>query len=166
MSDLPNLVIEPLGKKHNRAAFSCGKAELNTYLQRQASQDTKRRIARIFVVRSEAEEKTVLGYYTLSALSIDLSALPNDLAKKLPKHPIPAALIGRLAVSSTSQGTGIGKILLADAIQRTLALSDEIAVYAMVVDALNAEAEAFYISFGFAKLGTDTNRLFLPLQSL
>lgn len=68
-------------------------------------------------------------------------------------------------MSSESQSTGIGKILLADAIQRTLAVSDEIAVYAMVVDALNSEAEGFYMGFGFTKLSSDTNRLFLPLKS-
>ena len=166
MRERSTLIIEQLGKKHNRAAFSCGTDDLDNYFRRQASQDTKRRIARIFVVRSENDDETVLGYYTLSALSIDLAALPHGLAKKLPKHSIPAALIGRLAVSSSSQGTGLGKILLADAIQRTLAVSDEIAVYAMVVDALNAEAEAFYLSFGFARLGTDSNRLFLPLKSI
>lgn len=166
MTDKPDLVIEPLGKKHNRAAFSCGTDELDTYLHRQASQDTKRRIARIFVLRSVADDQTVLGYYTLSALSIDLSSLPSDIAKKLPKHPVPAALIGRLAVSTRSQGAGFGKVLLADAIKRTLALSDEIAVYAMVVDALNADAEAFYQSFGFTKLSTATNRLFLTLKSI
>lgn len=166
MSEQLALIIEPLGNNHNRAAFSCGTDDLDNYFRRQASQDTKRRIARIFVVRSESDNETVLGYYTLSALSIDLSALPSDFAKKLPKHPIPAALIGRLAVSSESQRTGIGKLLLADAIQRTLAVSDEIAVYAMVVDALNTEAKAFYRSFGFIKLSSDTNRLFLPLKSI
>ena len=166
MSEQLALIIEPLGNNHNRAAFSCGTDDLDNYFRRQASQDTKRRIARIFVVRSESDDETVLGYYTLSALSIDLSALPSDFAKKLPKHPIPAALIGRLAVSSESQRTGIGKLLLADAIQRTLAVSDEIAVYAMVVDALNTEAKAFYRSFGFIKLSSDTNRLFLPLKSI
>ena len=165
MNDQSDLVIEPLGKKHNRAAFSCGIDELDRYLQRQASQDTKRRIARVFVLRSGSDEQTILGYYTLSALSIDLAALPDDIAKKLPKHPIPAALIGRLAVSAPAHGTGLGKILLADAIKRTLALSDEIAVYAMVVDALNADAEAFYEGFGFTKLAAAQNRLFLPLKS-
>jgi len=159
------LAIEPPGAKHNRAAFTCGSDGLDIYFQRQASQDTKRRIAQGFVIRSESDEKTVLGYYTLSALSIELSALPSNLAKKLPKHPIPTALIRRLAVSSDSQGAGIGKILLVDAIKRTLAISDEIAVYAMVVDALDTEIEVFYMSVGFTKLGTDTNRLILPLKS-
>jgi ribosomal protein S18 acetylase RimI-like enzyme len=166
MIDQPDLVIEPLGKNHNRAAFSCGAVELDTYLQRQSSQDTRRRIARIFVIRAESDDQAILGYYTLSALSIDLAALPDDLARKLPRHPIPAALIGRLAVSSGYQGMGLGKILLADAIKRTLAVSEEIAVHAMVVDALNADAEAFYRGFGFTKLSTATNRLFLPLKSI
>lgn len=102
----------------------------------------------------------------MSALSIDLSSLPGDLAKKLPKHPVPAALIGRLAVSSESQGRGLGKLLLADAIKRSLAISDEIAVYAMVVDALNAYAKAFYQGFSFINLREPTTRLFLPLKSL
>ncbi len=166
MNEQPTLIIEPLGKQHNRAAFSCGIDDLNTYFQRQASQDIRRRIARVFVVRPESDDQTVLGYYTLSALSIDLSALPPGLAKKLPRHPVPAALIGRLAVNLECQGTGIGRILLADALKRTLAVGDEIAIHAMVVDALNAEAEAFYLGFGFAKLGSDTNRLFLPLKSI
>ena len=166
MTDKPDLVIEPLGKKHNRAAFSCGTDELDAYLQRQASQDTKRRIARVFIIHSASDDQIILGYYTLSALSIDLSSLPSDLVKKLPKHPLPAALIGRLAVSAESQGAGLGKILLADAIKRTLALGDEIGVYAMVVDALNADAEAFYQGFGFSKLNAATNRLFLPLKSI
>ena len=166
MSEQLTLIIEPLGNNHNRAAFSCGTDDLDNYFRRQASQDTKRRIARIFVVRSKSDNETVLGYYTLSALSIDLSSLPSDFAKKLPKHPIPAALIGRLAVSSESQRTGIGKLLLADAIKRTLTVSDDIAVYAMIVDALNTEAEDFYRSFGFTKLSSDTNRLFLPLKSI
>ena len=166
MSDPSALGIEPLGKNHNRAAFSCGAIDLDTYFQRQATQDSKRRIARVFVARFASDEDIVVGYYTLSALAIDVSTLPNDLAKKLPKHPIPAALIGRLAVRSQSQGAGIGGILLADAIKRTLSIGDEIAIYAMVVDALNVKAEAFYKSFGFAKLSTDTNRLFLPLKSI
>ena len=165
MSTVDSLLIEPLGKHHNRAAFSCGIDVLDQYFRRQASQDERRRIARVFVVRPEGSEEMVLGYYTLSALSVDLVDLPPDFSKKLPKHPIPAALIGRPAVTSNYQGTGLGKILLADAIQRTLAVSDQIAVYAMVVDALNIEAEAFYQSFGFVKLGKDTNRLFLPLKS-
>ena len=165
MSSGSELVIEPLNRKHNRTAFNCGIDSLDRYLKHQASQDIKRRVSRAFVVRSRQDETRVLGYYTLSTLSIDLSVLPEKLAKKLPKHPIPAALIGRLAVNVSAQGKGIGKMLLSNAIKRTLAISDDIAIYAIVVDAINEEAESFYMQYGFAHLASEGKRLFLPLKS-
>jgi len=165
MSSGSELVIEPLNRNPNRTAFICGIESLDRYLKLQANQDIKRRVSRLFVVRSRQDETRVLGYYTLSTLSIDLSLLPEKLAKKLPKHPIPAALIGRLAVDISAQGKGIGKMLLSSAIKRTLAVSDEIAIYAMVVDAINEQAESFYKQYGFAHLASKGNRLLLPLKS-
>ena len=79
---------------------------------------------------------------------------------------MPAALIGRLAISKAAQGQGIGKLLLADAIKRTLAVSDQIAIYTMVVDAINDNAIGFYEQFGFTRLSNDSPRLFLPLKSI
>ena len=166
MSSGSELVIEPLNRNHNRTAFNCGIESLDRYLQHQANQDIKRRVSRVFVVRSRQDETRVLGYYTLSTLSIDLSVLPEKLAKKLPKHPIPAALIGRLAVDVSAQGKGIGKMLLSNAIKRTLAVSDDIAIYAIVVAAINQEAESFYRRYGFSQLAQSASRLFLPLKSL
>ena len=166
MSSGLELIIEPLNRNHNRATFTCGIDSLDRYLKRQANQDIKRRISRVYIARSPQDENKILGYYTLSALSIDLSCLPEEIMKKLPRHPIPAALIGRLAVDRTTQGIGIGKFLLANAIKRTLAVSNEIAVYAMVVDAINQNAESFYKQFGFSRLSHNRNRLFLPLKSL
>jgi GNAT superfamily N-acetyltransferase len=84
----------------------------------------------------------------------------------LPKHPVPAALIGRLATCNAAQGQGVGKLMLADAIKRTLAVSDQIAIYAMVVDAINEKAKRFYEQFGFTRLSDDSPRLFLPLKSV
>ncbi len=165
MSPDGGLVIEPLGEHHDRAAFSCGAPELDRYFKRQAGQDIRRRIARVFVAaRATAPERT-LGFYTLSALSIAAEELPRNIAKKLPKHPIPAALIGRLAVDEAVQGTGIGKMLLTDAIHRTLAASEEIAVFAMVVDARDRGARRFYEGFGFTPFPETPTRLFLPLSS-
>ena len=90
------LVIEPLGKRHERAAFSCGIPELDRYLARQAGQHVRRRIARVFVCRRGGAD-SVIGYYTLSALLIELMSLPDRLSRRLPRHPVPCALIGRLA---------------------------------------------------------------------
>jgi len=128
-------------------AFSVVSEALDRYLKMQAKQDIKRRISRVFVATKPDNPKTAIGYYTLSTLSIKLNQLPEKLARKLPKHPVPAALIGRLAVSNAAQGQGVGKMLLADAIKRTLAVSDQIAIYAIVVDAINENAKGFYEQF-------------------
>ena len=92
--------------------------------------------------------------------TIELNQLPEKMARKLPKHPAPAALIGRLAIRNADQGQGVGKLLLADAIKRTLAVSDQIAIYAMVVDAINHNAKGFYEQFGFTRLSDDSPRLY------
>ena len=161
-----NLIIEPLNNAHDRANFCCGTPSLDDYLRKQAKQDFKRRISRIFIATTPEAPKHILGYYTLSALSIQLSQLPDDQARRLPRHPLPAALIGRLAVSKKSQGHGIGKMLLMDAIKRTMGISDEIAIYAILVDAINEKAARFYRQYGFSSLSADNRRLYLPLKSV
>ena len=118
------------------------------------------------MARSHDHPRTILGYYTLSSLSIDLGAIPVEIARKLPRHPIPAAVLGRLAVDGNARGKSVGKKLLMDAITRTLTVSSEIAIYAMVVDAIDAEAGGFYRQYGFLPLSQHSQRLFLPLKSI
>ena len=166
MTRRKGLIIEPLASHHDRLNFSCGVDSLDKYLKKQANQDVRRRISRVFVVTSIDSPETVVGFYTLSTLSIELSHLPADQASKLPRHPVPAALIGRLACASNAAGKGIGGMLLADAIKRTLAVSDEIAIFAIVVDALNEQAANFYAQYGFESLTTRSRRMFLPLKSI
>ncbi len=162
MIESDTLVIEPLGKRHDRAVFSCGLPELDRYLARQAGQDIRRRIARVFVCTA-SQADAVLGFYTLSALSIDLTALPERLSRKLPRHPVPCALIGRLAVDRSAHGRGLGRMLLADAVKRTVAASETVAMHALIVDAANDDAKRFYERFGFVPLTDNPMRLFLPL---
>ena len=78
---------------------------------------------------------------------------------------MPAALIGRLAVNTSVHGQGVGGMLLVNAIKRTLAVSEEVAIYAMVVDAENDKTETFYRQYGFSRLAANDTRLFLPLKS-
>jgi len=165
MTDHSGLVVEALNSGHDRAGFHCGEASLDDYIRKQARQDVKRRISRVFVATRPEHPSVIVGYYTLSTLSIELGELPETLARKLPRHPVPAALLGRLAVSQSAQGHGIGRMLLADALKRTLAVSDEIAIHAMVVDAIDEGAQRFYEQYGFALLSTKGRRLFLPLKS-
>lgn len=155
------VVIEPLGKHHDRARFSCGQAELDEWFRLRASQDEKRNVARVFV--AVEAELGVVGFYSLSSLSLSLADLPEEMARKLPRYDaIPAALIGRLARDERVRGQGIGEILLADAIQRVLRAGLSIAVYAIVVDAKDERAADFYRAFGFRPFPLRPERLFLP----
>lgn len=163
---MPDLVIEALNTRHDRTGFSSAEPSLDEYLRKRARQDVKRRTSRVFVATAYDNPLVVLGYYTLSSLSIALNDLPDDHARRLPRHPIPAALLGRLAVRKDVQGQGIGRMLLADSIQRTLGVSEEIGIYAMVVDAINESANRFYEQYGFMPLGHSSTRLFLPLKRI
>ena len=102
----------------------------------------------------------------LSALAINLSSLPEELSRKLPRHPVPCGLIGRLAVDQSVRGHGLGRMLLVDAIKRTMGASDVMAIHAVIVDAKNNAAKQFYEGFGFAPMQDDPMRLFLPLGSI
>ncbi len=162
--DEPSLVIEPLGSHHDRAAFSCGEPALDAYLQRQASQDIRRRVAQVFVALGDAPGK-IAGYYSLSAASFEKDELPPALAKRLPHYPVPAAILGRLAVDRERQGRGLGETLLLDAIRRVVRASTTLAVYAIVVDAKNERGLAFYQRYGFRGFASEQRRLFLPLET-
>ena len=108
----PSVKIEPLAKKHDRAAFSCGYEELDRYIKERASQEAKKKISASFVL-VESGDNTVIGFYNLSATSILLCDLPEKTAKKLPRYPdVPATLLGRLAVDSRYKGRRHGEILL------------------------------------------------------
>ncbi len=159
-------LVEPLGSDHDRAAFSCGVAALDGYLKRQASQDARNRVAAPFVLRA-ADSPRIIGYYTLSAATLELKELPADVVRRLPRYPLlPAVLIGRLAVDREFAGQGWGKVLLVDALRRSLAQSAQIAAMAVVVDALDDAARGFYERYGFQELIEHQSRLFLPMKTI
>ncbi len=159
--------IEPLGKKHDRAAFSCGKEKLDRYFREQASQDARRHIAAPFVAVHEESETTVLGYYTLSTFAVELGSLPEATANRLPHYPlVPATLLGRLAVDQTHKGRGLGEFLLTDALHRAYEQSAQIASAAVVVEAMDDEAHRFYRHFDFIALPERQDRLFLPMATI
>lgn len=147
--DLAAVRIEPLGAGHDRTAFSCGVPVLGRYLREQAGQDARRRIAAPFV--ASADGMAVLGFYMLSATSIQLTDVPAPLAKKLPRYPrLPATLLGRLATNPSARGVELGRFLLADAIVRSV--RSEIASFALVLDAKDEGATGFYEREGFIRL--------------
>ena len=160
-------IVEPLGRHHDRAAFSCGKEALDRYIKDQAGQDARRRVAAPFVLVEASGARSVLGYYTLSAFAIDLGDLPREVASKLPHYPsVPATLLGRLALDRRLRGQGLGELLLMDALTRSLAQSAEIAAAAVVVDAIDEDAWRFYSHFDFSPFPERRDRLFLPMKAV
>lgn len=154
--------IEPLSGDHDRTQFVSGSEALDRYFQTQASQDIKRRIVACFVAVSDSGQ--VAGYYTLTATSVALSSFSPEVVKKLPRYPVvPAALLGRLAVSRAHQGQGLGGVLLVDALKRASRV--ELGVFAMVVDGKDAAAQRFYEHYGFTVIAGEARRLYLPISA-
>ena len=155
--------VAPLNASHNRNAFQSASEPLNRYLHEQVSQDVRRRFAACFVALTDTDR--IAGYYTLASASLLLADLPAEVGKKLPRYPtVPAVRMGRLAVDDAFKGQGLGGALLADALER--AIRAEIAAYALMVDAKDTSAAAFYAHHGFIALPDSPLTLFLPLATV
>ena len=154
--------LAALDAKHDRTAFRSDSESLNRCLREQVTQDIRRRVAACFVAL--AGSRRIAGYYTVASASLLLADLPIGTAKKLPRYPsVPAVRLGRLAVDLEFRGQGLGGALLADALDR--AEHSEIAAHALMVDATNEVAVAFYRHHGFIALPDSSRVLFLPLAT-
>jgi predicted GNAT family N-acyltransferase len=155
-------VIAPLSEDDDRSGFACGIDLLDRYFKHQAGQDQRRHLAHCFVAR-DAESGTIAGYFSLSATSILLADLPEALTRRLPRYDkLPAVLVGRLAVDLRFRGRRLGEALLVNAIYR--AHKSDPAVFAVVVDAISAEAAAFYRKYQFTPFDSRPLSLFLPIS--
>ena len=154
-------VVEALSKAHKRSDFSCGNDRIDAYFCEAVSQDVKRRYATCFVARDKVTGR-VAGFYTLSSSNVPLNAVPEPLAKKLPRYPtVPAVLIGWLG--RHTDYAGLGEALLFDAI-RTVATAP-IGAHAIFADAIDDKAVSFYQAFGFTALTDRPRTLFLPMMT-
>ena len=158
--------VRPLDAAVDAMAFHCGQPALDEYIRRYASQDVRRNVARVFVATPDQDSRQLAGFFTLSAGSVGCSDLPETLARRLPRYPVPVALIGRLAVDAEFRRKGLGSILLADACRKVVQASAVLAVAAVVVDAKDETAAAFYAHFGFAPMQGQSHRLLLQVKAL
>ncbi len=158
-----SFLIEPLGPGHDRASFTSGVDALDRYLREQATQDVRRHVTACYVA-VESPGARIAGYYTLAAGGIPLTDLPEPLARRVPRYPsVPVVRMGRLAVDQAYRGRKLGSALLWDA--GTRALRSEIAAFALVVDAKDEQAAAFYRHHGFVAFGSQPRQLVLPLAT-
>lgn len=148
---------------HDREGFECGVPALDDYIRRFAEQHRRRGISSIFVLAESARPEHILGYYTLSAAEVDGERLAPADRKKLPRFPVPCYRMGRLACRADQQGRGLGKLLVGCAVDRCLRARHQVAAFALMVDAKDDEAAAFYAHFGFRRFTDQKLALYLPL---
>lgn len=155
-------MIEPLRAAHDRQEFSSGVAALDRYLHELATQDMRRRISNCFVACDAA--RTIAAYYTFAAASLPLTDLSPEERKRLPRYGVvPAGLIGRLAVDQRFRGRGLGGVLIIDAVRRAAAADP--AIFALIVDAKDDSAVAFYEHLQFRRFLSRPQSLYLPIAT-
>jgi predicted N-acetyltransferase YhbS len=151
--------------RHEVADFACGEESLDRWLHRYAGQGERRDATRTFVAVDE--RGAVSGYYTLVAGQIEHPEATDAVRKGLsPRFPIPAAILARLAVDTSSQKQGLGSRLLKDALERICGAAQEVAIRVVVVHAIDDAAAGFYERFGFRGLSTAPRTLMVTLDEL
>jgi predicted GNAT family N-acyltransferase len=167
VTEAANFSVELLGPSHDRTAFNCGIATLNSYLQQYARRDMERGIATPYVLVPSTSTTEIAGFYTLTATAVKLIDLPENAAKNLPRYPlVPATLLGRLAVNLKYRGKGLGERLLMDALKRSLEASRIVGSAAVIVDAKDSSGVRFYERYGFKLLPEQDLRLFIAMKTI
>ncbi len=161
-----NIKIVPVSKSIERKVFNCGIDELDQYLRQFSIPNDKKNIGKTFVAVEESKPDKPIGYYTVSMAQILFTDLPDSIKKGIPKYPVPAMRIGKLAVDSNFKGMRIGSFLLKDAFMRAVNISSEVALYCVIVDALNEAAKSFYLKYGFVAFEENPLTLVISLNTI
>ena len=166
-AETSELVIEHLSASHDRKGFDCGVEALNAFLQTRARKERERRSAVTYVLVDTSRPAEVIGYYSLSAATVLLDAVPEEIAKRLGRQPsVPTTLMGRLAISSRPQAQGLGSRLLWDALNRSEQASRDIRSVAVIVDAKDETAARFYERYGFRRFADPPLRLYIMMATI
>ena len=153
----------PLAKRHDRAAFDCGDADLNLYLQKYARQNHESGGAKCFVAAPADAPARIFGFYTLSPASLEYARTPALAKKGLARYDAPVFRLGRLAVDKTAQGRGLGGALLLRAADRCIRVAQDVGGVALLIDAKTDRAARWYESYGALRLADAPLSLVLPL---
>jgi GNAT superfamily N-acetyltransferase len=156
---------EPLGADHVLGGFDCGVESLSAWLPKHARAAAAAGSARTYAIE-DGEQGRVVGYHALCAASVSRREASPRAGKGMPRHPIPAVLLARLAVDRSVQGRGLGAFLLRDAMARTLAAAAELGIRVMLVHALDESARDFYLHHGFESSRTDPMNLQLLIKDI
>ena len=158
------LTLAPILKALQKAPFDCGNSVLNDYFRFYAFKNNQLSIGKTFTALDDFG--AVTGYMTLSNAQIEIDLLPDTLRAKLPRYPVPAFRIGKLAVDLRCQGAVVGAWLLRAALEKALSVSTSVGIYAIIADTIDEKAKTFYLKYGFIAFVEHPLTLFLPLATI
>lgn len=162
---LPAWHEEPVSRKHDRKSFDCGDAELNDFLHRYARQSHDLGGARTFLSIDNADNKTILGFYSLAPGALVYADTPQTFRRGLAQHDIPGFRLARIATHVCVQGQGLGGQLLASAARRCLLAAAEVGGVLLIIDAKNDRAARWYASYGAVPLNNRPLTLVMTLAT-
>ena len=155
----------PLTGNHDRQGFDCGRQELSDWLQKTARQHQEKRLSKTFVATLDEAPDCICVYYALTLVELESRTLSEAWRKKMPRR-IPGVKLGRLAVDKRFKGKGLGELLLVDALGRAQRIYQEAGGIGLFVDAIDAQAAAYYRRFGFKAMPDNPLLMFLPAADL
>jgi GNAT superfamily N-acetyltransferase len=147
---------------HEVSEFNCGNDTLNEWLIKRALKNQTSGASRTFVI---SQSNKVVGYYALASGSVERMLSPKSIARNMPE-PIPVMILGQLAIDAGMQRQQLGSALLKDALLRTLSVSKNIGIRAILVHAISEDAKRFYLGYGFKVSPIDSMTLMLPLRHI
>jgi GNAT superfamily N-acetyltransferase len=153
---------EPLTADHVLGNFNSGVSSLDDWLRRRALQNQASGASRTFVA-CDAEQ--VVAYYALAASAVAPDAAPGRFRRNMP-DPIPVVVLGRLAISRTHQGQGLGRALFQDAAKRVVHAADAIGIRGLLVHAISDEAKTFYLKLGLVPSPIEAMTLMTTVSEL
>jgi GNAT superfamily N-acetyltransferase len=156
----------PISKQYDREAFDCGVTALNEFLRRYARKSHELGGAKTFLAIADSDNKTMLGFYSLSPASVEYARTPEIVRRGLARYDVPTFRLARLAVDHTVQGQGLGGQLLLAAGRRCLSASAEVGGVALLIDAKNEKVAAWYASYGALPMLDTPLSLLLPLKTI
>ena len=162
---LPAWHEEPISRKHDRKAFDCGDAAMNDFLQRYARQSHDLGGAKTILAIDDADNKTILGFYSLAPGALAYAETPEVMRRGLARHDVPGFRLARIATHVRLQGQGLGGQLLAAAARRCLRAAAEVGGVVLIVDAKDERAARWYAGYGAVPLNNKPLTLVMALAT-
>lgn len=152
-----------INSTHITQGYDCGKTALNDFLKKYALPNNAAGVTKTYVVTLE-DQKTVVGFLSLAAGSVEHALAPERITKGTPRHPIPVILLARLGVDLNHQKKGIGPGMLKFAFVKILEVSKIIGVRAIFIQAKDQSAIDFYTKYGLVPSPIDPFHMFMLLK--